>query len=145
MKRNYQGVLKRIKEIAEAHPQVNSADDGRELEFDTTKNNLWPRVFVRTEQSDIVGGEGSVELTVTFTLLVMDRMKSDRSNMVDVMNATHSILTDILATMNKEQLIRLTDNGTMTPLYDYADSQSSGWQIPVKVWLDVGFQCYPVT
>ena len=144
MRQNYLDVVKRIKEVANAHSNVYSVDDGRELEFDTKKKNQFPRVFLRTDQSDIVGGEGTVELTVTFSILVMDRMKADRSNMVDAINTTHSILTDILATMNKEQLIRVTDNPTMTPLYDYQDSQSSGWQVGVKVWLDVGFQCYPV-
>jgi len=141
MKRNYQGVVKRIKEIAEAHPQVNSADDGRELEFDVTKRMLWPRVFLRTESSDIIGGDGSVELTVNFTLLVADRLKADRGNIVDVLNTTHAIMTDVLASLHYEQLVRLVDM-TATPLYDYQDSQSAGWSIPITVWLDVGFECY---
>lgn len=144
MKRNYQGVLKRLKEIAEAHPQINSVDDGRELEFDTNKANLWPRFFIRTDRSDVVGGEGSVELTVTFSFLLTDRMKPDRSNMVDVMGLTHSVMTDVLAVMNKEQLVRVEDGWTLEPLYDYQDSQSSGWQIQVAVYLDQGFVCYPV-
>jgi hypothetical protein len=144
MKRNYQGVLNRIKEIAEAHSQVNSVDDGRELEFDTKKANLWPRVFIRTDEAGIVGGEGTVELTINFSLLVMDRLKIDRSNMTSAMNDTMRILTDILAVMNYEQLIRLTDNPTITPLFDYQDSQSSGWSVGVRVWLDEGFECYTV-
>ena len=141
MKRNYQGVIKRIKQISDAHPQVNSSDDGRELEFDVKKHNLWPRIFIRTEQSDVIGGEGTVELTVNFTVLAMDRLNVKRSNVVDVLNVTHTILTDILATLNAEQYIRLTDNPTMTPLYDYQDSQSAGWQVGIKIWLDVGFEC----
>lgn len=144
MKRNYQGVLERIKTVALAHPQVKSADDGRELEFDVKKTNVWPRVFIRTDSSNVVGGEGTVELSIVFTILVMDRLEADRSNVVSVMNETHSILTDILATLNKEQLIRVTDNPIITPLYDYQDSQSSGWQVPVQVYLDQGFECYPV-
>jgi hypothetical protein len=144
MKLNYQDALKRIKTIAGAHSLVYSVDDGRELEFDTKRKNQWPRVFIRTDQSNFIGGEGTVVLTVTYTLLVMDKVKSDRSNIVEVMGKTHGIMTDILATMNKEQLIRLTDNGTLTPLYDYQDTQSSGWQIPVNVYLDIGFECYEV-
>jgi len=144
MKRNYQGVLKRVKEIAEAHPQINSVDDGRELEFDTKKANLWPRFFIRTDRSDFLGGEGTVELSVTFSFLLTDRMKVDRSNMVDVMGRTHSIMTDVLAVMNKEQLVRVEDNWTLEPLYDYQDSQSSGWQVQLAVYLDQGFECYPV-
>lgn len=144
MKRNYQGVVNRIKEIAEAHPQINSADDGRELEFDTKKTNLWPRLFLRTEASPIVGGLGSVELSVDFTILLMDRLNTERSNVIDVMNMTHSALTDVLAVLNKEQLIRVSDNPTMTPLYDYQDTQTSGWQVGIRVYLDSGFECYPV-
>jgi len=141
MKRNYQGVVKRIKQVAEAHPQINSADDGRELEFDVGKKQLWPRVFIRTDSSDIIGGDGTVELTVNFTLLIADRLKANRDNIVDVLNTTHGAMTDILATLHKEQLIRL-DNKTATPLYDYQDSQSAGWSIPITVWLDDGFKCY---
>ena len=144
MKRNYQGVLKRIKEIADAHPQINSSDDGRELEFDVKKSHQWPRAFIRTESSPVVGGLGSVELSVNFTLLVMDRLKTSRDNVVDVVGSTHSIMTDILATLNKEQLIRVEDGLTMQPLYDYADSQAAGWQVGIRVYLDDGFECYEV-
>jgi len=143
MKLNYQGVLESIKTIALSHPQVNSADDGRELEFDVTKSNLWPRVFIRTETGDIVGGLGTVEVTQDFTLLCMDRLKTDRSNIVDVMGSTHTILTAILATLNKEQLIRIEDRLRLTPMYDYQDSQSSGWSVGIRVYLNAVFECYP--
>ena len=144
MKRNYKGVLERIKEVALAHPQVKSADDGRELEFDVTKNNIWPRVFIKTTTSEILGGEGTVELTVGFVMLVMDRFNTKRTNVVDVLNSTHSILTDILATINKEQIIRVSDGFTMDPVYDYQDTQTGGWTITFDAYLDSGFECYDV-
>jgi hypothetical protein len=144
MKRNYQGAIERIKTVALAHPQIKSADTGRELEFDVTKNNTWPRFFARTENSPITGGLGTVELSVNLTFLLMDRLKADRSNVQDVLNSNHAILTDVLATLNKEQLIRVEDNLTMEPLYDYQDSQTAGWQVGVRVYLDSGFQCYTV-
>lgn len=144
MKRNYQGVLERIKANALAHPQVKSADDGRELEFDVKKKNLWPRVFIRTDAGAIVGGEGTVELNVTFSILVMDRLDTKRLNTVDVLNETHSIMTDLLANLNKDQLIRVENGLTLTPIYDYQDSQSAGWTAVVMVYLDSGFVCYPV-
>jgi len=144
MKRNYQGVVNRVKTIALAHPQINSADDGRELEFDTTKTNQWPRFFMRTGTSPIVGGLGSVELSVNFTVLLMDRLNTKRDNTVDVLNLTHSALTDVLAVLNKEGLTRVSDGFTMSPLYDYQDTQTAGWQVDIKVYLDSDFQCYPV-
>lgn len=144
MKRNYHGVLSRIKTVAEAHPQINSADDGRELEFDVNKNNTWPRFFVKTVNSPILGGLGTVELAVDFEFLLLDRLNTKRDNVVDVMNLCHSAMTDVLAVLNKEGYIRTTDNPTMTPLYDFQDSQTSGWRVPVRVYLDQGFQCYNV-
>ncbi len=144
MKRNYQGVLKRIEEIAIAHPQINSADNGRELELDVKKKNLWPRLFIRTETSPITGGQGTVELAVNFTILLVDRLNTNRTNVVDVMNMTHSAMTDVLAVLNKEQLIRVEDNLLMAPLYDIHDSGTAGWQVPIKVYLDQGFECYTV-
>ena len=144
MKRNYQGVLSRIKTVAEAHPQINSADDGRELEFDVNKNNTWPRFFVRTDSAPILGGLGSVELAVNFTFLLMDRVNTKRDNVVDVMNLCHSAMTDVLATLYNEGYIRTTDNPTLSPLYDYQDTQAAGWSVGVRVYLDSGFQCYTV-
>ncbi len=144
MKRNYQGVINRIKEVALAHPQINSADEGRQLEFDTNKTNIWPRLFIRTDTAPIEGGLGSVELSVVFTILLMDRLNVKRDNTVDVLNLTHSALTDVLATLNKEGLIRVSNSMTMAPLYDYQDTQTSGWQVAIKVYLDSVFNCYPV-
>jgi hypothetical protein len=144
MKRNYQGVVERIKTVALAHPQVKSADVGRELEFDINKSNIWPRVFLKTEGSAVIGGQGTVELVILFSMLVMDRLKTDRTNIIDVLNQNHSIATDILATLNKEQLIRIEDGATLTPLYDYQDTQTAGWEISLRVYTDIGFECYLV-
>jgi len=144
MKRNYQGVVERIKEIALAHPQVASADDGRELEFDVTKKNQWPRMFLRTDSSDILGGQGSAEITVTFTMLVMDRLNTKRTNVIDASNVTHQIMLDILATLNSEQLIRVEDGLTLNPLYDYHDAQAAGWDVTITVYLENELKCYPV-
>jgi hypothetical protein len=144
MKRNYQGVLERIKQVALAHPQVNSADDGRELEFDVNKTELWPRAFIRTETGALIGGEGSAEFTNDFTLLIMDRLNTDRSNTVDVLNSMHSILADVIATLNNDQLIRVEDGISFTPLYDYMDAQAAGWQAGIRAYLDTELQCYEV-
>lgn len=144
MKRNYLGVVERIKEIALAHPQVNSVDEGRVLEFDTKKASLFPRVFIRTDSSPILGGQGTVLISVNFSLLVMDRLNAKRSNVMDVMNTNHTIAMGILATLNKEQLTRTYDNPTLLPLYDYQDTQTAGWIAPISVYLDTVYECYPV-
>jgi hypothetical protein len=142
MKTNYQGAIERISVIAGSHPQVHSADNGRELEFDVAKTDLWPRFFMVTVNGPIQGGEGSVELSINLDLILADRLKTDRSNVLDVMNTTHAALTDILAQLNKERLIRLTDSFQLDPLYDFQDTQTAGWRVRVRVYLDQGFNCY---
>ena len=141
-KLNYLGALERIESIAGAHPQVNSVDDGRELEFDTKKTDLWPRVFIRTESGSVLGGLGSATATAGFSLLVMDRLDTKRNNVRDVLNSTHSIMIDILATLHKNQVIRLEDNQTYSPLIDYQDTQAAGWTVDIFTYLDMPFMCY---
>lgn len=144
MKRNYQETIERIKVVAMAHPSIYSVGDGRELEFDIKKKHNWPRFFIRTEASPVLAGPGTVEVAVNFTFLLMDRLNVERSNVVEVMNNMHTYLTAVLATLNKDQLIRAEDNPVMAPLYDYQDTQTAGWQVPVRVYLDSGFECYEV-
>ena len=144
MRQTYQDAVKRIKEVALAHPKIYSADDGRELEFDIKKKHEWPRFFIRTETSPIAGGLGTVEVSVNFTVLLMGLVNKERSDIVEVMNTTHSAMLAVLATLNKDQLIRVTDNPVLAPLYDYQDTQTSGWQVPITVYLTAGFECYEV-
>ena len=144
MNRTYQEIVKRIEQVALAHPGIYSADAGRELEFDVKKKHEWPRFFIRTEAAPFVGGLGTVEASLQFTVLLMDKLDIERSNVIDVMSSLHTILASVLATMNKEQLIRLTDNPTPTPLYDYQDTQTAGWQVAIRVYIEGGIECYTV-
>jgi hypothetical protein len=144
MKRTYQDVVNRIKEVANAHSGIYSVDDGRDLEFDVKKKHEWPRFFIKTVAAPILGGPGTVELGVDFVFLLMGRVNIDRSDIVEVMNTTHSAMTDVLATLSYEQIIRKEDLRPMTPLYDYQDTQTSGWQIPVRAYIEKGFECYTV-
>ena len=89
-------------------------------------------------------GLGTVEVSVNFTVLLQGLVKKDRSDIVEVMNTTHSAMLAVLATLNKDQLIRVTDNPVLSPLYDYQDTQTSGWECPIKVYLTAGFECYEV-
>ena len=144
MKRNYQGAIKRIEQIAAAHPAVGSVDVGRDLEFDVNKTNLWPRVFIKPVSGQVLGGQGTAEMFITMNVMVMDRLTTDRANMVDVHATTHQILTDFMATLNKEQFTRTTDNPTFVAVADYQDSQSAGWEVVLRIYLDSGYECYPV-
>ncbi len=145
MRLTYQDAINRIKTVANAHAKIYSVDDGRELEFDVKKKNLFPRFFIKTTSAPVIGGQGTVELAVDFTVLLVDRLNIERTNVIEVMSNTHEYMTAVLATLNKEQVIRVTDNPSMRPLYDYHDSQVAGWEIiGLRVYLESGFTCYEV-
>ena len=144
MQQTYQDVLNAVKTVIEAHPKVYSVDDGRELEFDTKKKIEWPRVFIRTDASPITAGQGSAQVWLNFTLLCTDKVKADRSDIVEVMSKCHEIMVAILATLNQQQLIYLEANYRLDPLYDYHDTQTSGWEVPIQVQLTGQIECYTV-
>jgi hypothetical protein len=144
MKRNYISVIEKVKEIALAHPQVNSAESGRELGLDTKKKDLFPKVYIDTVSSPFSIGQGSAEAVIVLNIKVVDKQNKNRSNIEDILNNTHVIFAEIVATLLKYQLIRYGDSITLEPIRDSHDSQVSGWMADVRTYPDVAFQCYPV-
>jgi len=144
MSQTYQDAVESLKTVMNASPALYSVDDGRELDFDTKKKHEWPRGFIRTEESPITGGQGSVMIYLNFTLLCMGKVKKDRSDIVEVMSAMHTALTNILATLNQQQLIYTENDVSLQPLYDYHDTLSSGWQVAIQVPMSKGYECYTV-
>jgi hypothetical protein len=136
MKQSYQSVLETVKEVFENRPQVNSVDDGQELEVDITKDNLWPRVFIKTIDSDFNG-----RWEYNFEILCLDRVNNDFSNITDVMSLTKSIIEDAISQLNFLDIINPVGI-TVTPFYNFQDSQSSGWEFPVTVFTTKGLECF---
>ncbi len=136
MKQSYQSVLETIQETFENRPQVNSVDNGRELEFDVTKSNLFPRVFIQTVSSPFNG-----RWEYNFEIMVMDRLNSERDNMIDIMSLTKSIVEDGISQLNFLNIINPIGI-VVTPVYDFQDSQSCGWQFPVTLFTEKGLECF---
>jgi hypothetical protein len=136
MKQSYQSVLETVQEVFENRPQVNSVDVGRDLEVDITKNNLWPRVFIKTLDSEFDG-----RWEYTFEILCLDRVNNDFSNLIDVMSLTKSILEDGISQLHFLNIIEPIGI-ILTPLYAFQDAESSGWTFPVTVFTEKGLECY---
>ena len=93
MRQSYQSVLETVQGVFLARPQVNSVDNGRELEFDIKKYNLFPRVFIKTLDSPFNG-----RWEYNLEIMCLDRVNNDFNNLVDVMSLTKSILEDGIST-----------------------------------------------
>lgn len=136
MKQSYQSVLETVKEVFESRPQVNSVDDGRDLEVDIKKKNLWPRVFIKTIDSEFNG-----RWEYNFEILCLDRVNNDFSNLDDVMSLTKSIIEDGISQLNFLNIINPVGI-TVSPLYAFQDAESSGWTFPVTVFTEKGLECF---
>lgn len=136
MKQSYQSVLETVQQVFTDRPQVNSVDSGRELEFDISKNNLFPRVFIQTISSPFTG-----RWEYTFEVLCMDLVNNDLANIVDVMSTTKSIMEDAISQLAFMDII--TPIGmTLTPVYNYQDAQASGWTMTLVVFTTKGLECF---
>lgn len=135
MKLSYLDILQQLETICSQRPQVNSVSVGDELEFDINKGTDFPRVFIKTSDSEFNG-----QWEYNFDLLVMDRVNNDFSNLLDVMSETHSILEDIVSALNYAQLID-PQGIILSPEYSYQDAQSSGWSTSFILLSTKGLEC----
>ncbi|KPL08407.1 hypothetical protein AMJ86_00845 [bacterium SM23_57] len=136
MKNSYASVIENLKEVCELRPQVMSVDDGRELEFDIDKDVLFPRVFIKTVNSEYNG-----RWEYEFELLCLERINNDLSNLIDAMSLTKSILEDIISELNYQNI--LDPIGVICePIYAFQDAQSSGWRVPITLFTDKGLECH---
>lgn len=136
MKQSYQSVLETVSEVFASRPQVASVDNGRDLEVDIKKNNLWPRVFIKTVDSDFNG-----RWEYNFEILCLDRVNNDFSNILDVMSLTHSIIEDGISQLSYLNIIDPVGI-VISPVYAFQDAESSGWTFPVTVFTEKGLECF---
>ena len=136
MKQSYQSVLETVQQVFADRPQVNSVDVGRDLEIDITKNNLWPRVFIKTLDSPFNG-----RWEYNLEILCLDRVNNDFDNLIDVMSLTHSILEDGISQLAFLDIINPVGI-ILTPLYAFQDAQSAGWTFPVTIFTTKGLECF---
>lgn len=86
-------VLARIKNIAEAHAQINTYVFGDVDEFLDGTDNVYPACFCATPTANI----GSKETIYNFRLFFLDRQIQDNTNVEDVYSDMMQVAGDILA------------------------------------------------
>lgn len=145
MSHSYQKLIETTAEIAKQHPKINSADYGRELEFDTKKAVPWARCFIRMDGGTYTQGQGSASIRLGVTLLFMDRLTTKRDNLIDVMNDMLTATLEVLATLRQQRILTLAGTLNLQPVIDYADTQSAGWSVSVTYEPALTIECYPVS
>lgn len=136
MKHSYSDIVNQLTEVAEAHPQVASVDNGTEMEFDVKKYESFPRVFLRVNNSSYSG-----RFVYNFSILVLGLVNSDGSDKEDTMNRTHAIVEDLLSQYNYMELIKASE-AQILPLTNYQDTVTAGWLINIPVYTEKGLECF---
>lgn len=89
-------IINELKEIANQHLQINSFNAGTLDDFATSGDTRYPAMWVSYENAAI----SSRTESFSFSIWVVDRVKKDRTNLVEVHSDCKSILNDIKAQLN---------------------------------------------
>jgi hypothetical protein len=81
-------------------------------------------------------------VTINLTLAVVDKVSTDKSNLIDVESDTLQIINDIYQVIiysNRWQKWNVVDNNgsSITKLYDYTDSILAGWTIDISLKIKI--------
>jgi len=86
-------IINELKEIANQHLQINSFNAGTLDDFATSGDTRYPAMWVSYENAAI----SSRTESYSFSIWIVDRVKKDRSNLIEVHSDCKSILNDIKA------------------------------------------------
>lgn len=89
-------IVNELKEIANQHLQINSFNAGTLDDFATSGDTRYPAMWVSYENAGI----SSRTESFNFSIWIVDRVKKDRSNLIEVHSDCKSILNDIKAQLN---------------------------------------------
>ena len=89
-------IINELKEIANQHLQINSFNAGTLDDFATSGDTRYPAMWVSYENAAI----SSRTESFSFSIWIVDRVKKDRTNLVEVHSDCKSILNDIKAQLN---------------------------------------------
>lgn len=107
-------VVKQIKEIAEAHDQINTVFYGDFDEFlGMSADNVYPAMYFDLTTANIAGRN----LNLGFSLYFFDRMLAEKSNETEALSDLLSITQDIIAQLRFNEFeFEMSDNTTLTPI-----------------------------
>lgn len=128
-------VIKTVKDIAEAHDQINTVYFGNLVDFlSKGSENVYPAMFYDLTGSSISG----TTLTMNFSLYFMDRMVAEQTNQTEVLSDQLSIAQDIVAQLKFNAFdFAIQENVTLTYFTEDTPDLLAG--VRAEVSLDLPF------
>lgn len=136
---NFVNICDAFETIADNHKQIHSYGFGDIANIATSGTINYAMMWVLPQGSTVRRGEVGYQ----FQILIMDLLRKDQSNLVDVLNDTHRIALDVLAelaitgqdfqpTANAFQL--KFEDVTMSDFIDRFDEEVAGWTMNITLW-----------
>ena len=139
MESNFINIVDALKTIADNHKQIHSFGFGDLAHINTSGSIDYVLMWVKSNGSIAKRGE----VAFKFQILIMDLVRKDESNLIDVLNDTHQVALDVLADIYNNGLD--TVNGThgfhlkepevvLNDFVDRFDEEVAGWSMAITVW-----------
>jgi len=124
---------KELREIATKHTQIQSYYFGEELEIQEANKLDNCTLFANVNDANI----STSFVTLNLIIAVLDKINTDKSNLLDVESDTLQIVNDIyhvLQYSNRWQEWGIVDQvGSTQKLYEHTDSILGGWSITINL------------
>jgi hypothetical protein len=124
-------IVSEFKEIADQHRQINNFTVGTIEDFATSGTTNYPAWWVSYQSN---GFEDRRE-NFSFSFWVVDRVKKDRSNLIEVHSDMKQIAMDIIAQLNDSAYKWAIDkNVSLSAIYEpFHEDEIAGWTFDVTI------------
>ena len=118
-------IISRLREVSEAHLQLNSFDYGEDWEFFSSGDINYPTMLARLEGGSISSGQTEVRIAVG----VFDQPNNGEGDELEILSDTHSIILDVIAQLNDPdyEWFFSADGVTLTNFSEWGTDRLSGW------------------
>lgn len=121
-------IIRRIRQIAEAHKQVRRFKTGLAADFFADHTAKYPACCLQYTAASIADGA----LTINFRMFLVDLVHvadETKANEDDVLSDTLQVLMDLYAEMNNNNYSdwRISTSGTMEAIIEGGEDMYAGW------------------
>ena len=122
-----------LREIALKHVQIQKYFFGEELDIQEANALEYCTLFANINNGSI----DSHFVNANLVLAVVDKVDTDKGNLLDVQSDTMQILNDIYSVLQYSTRWQnwniISDSGNFEKLYDETDSIMAGWSITINL------------
>jgi hypothetical protein len=129
---NFKQVIEDMREIADAHQQINSFGFGQleqlTMDIETHKEPVYTKMYVIPETTVL----NQNELLYNLRILIVDRLNEDYSNQRDAMSDTLEIIKDVFTILYLSEYESVW-NAVVNPFIEEFETKLCGWSMNLQI------------